>query len=83
VDAAAARQRAWAEKLLADDAELGLVVMGHTHRAAAVEVAPGRHYVNPGAWFDGLRYAVVTPRTAELRRFTPSAPLPPSPTAPR
>ncbi len=83
VDVAAARQRGWAEKLLADDAELGLVVMGHTHRAAAVEVAPGRHYVNPGAWFDGLRYAVVTARTAELRRFTPSAPLPPSPAAPR
>jgi len=83
VDAAAARQRAWAEQLLADDPALGLVVMGHTHRAAVVEVAPGRHYVNPGAWFDGFRYAVVTARTAELRRFTPSAPAPPSPAARR
>jgi UDP-2,3-diacylglucosamine hydrolase len=83
VDTAAARQRAWAERRLAEEPSLGLVVMGHTHRAAAVEVAPGRHYLNPGAWFDGLRYAVVTPRTVELRQFTPSAPLPPSPAAPR
>jgi UDP-2,3-diacylglucosamine pyrophosphatase LpxH len=79
VDAAAVRQRAWAEQLLTRDASLGLVVMGHTHRAAAVEVSPGRHYVNPGAWFDGFRYAVVTSRTAELRRFTPLAPAPPNP----
>jgi UDP-2,3-diacylglucosamine hydrolase len=83
VEAAAARQRAWAERRLAEDPSLGLVVLGHTHRAAAVEVAPGRHYLNPGAWFDGLRYAVVTPRTAELRQFSPSAPLPPTPAARR
>ena len=83
VDAAAARQRAWAEDVLARDPALGFVVMGHTHRAVAVEVEAGRHYVNPGAWFDGFRYAVVTAHAAELRRFTPSAPAPPSPAAPR
>lgn len=83
VDAAAGRQRAWAEALLARDPSLGLVVMGHTHRAAVVDAGPGRHYVNPGAWFDGFRYAVVTARAAELRRFTPSAPAPPIPSAPR
>ena len=83
VEAAAARQRAWAEELLARDASLGFVVMGHTHRAALVEPAPGRQYVNPGAWFDGFRYALVGARTAELRQFTPSAPLPPYPAARR
>ena len=83
VDTAAARQRAWAEALLMNDPSLSLVVMGHTHRAAVMEVAPGRHYLNPGAWFDGCRYAVATARTVELRQFTPSAPLPPTPAAPR
>lgn len=81
VDAAAARQRAWAETLLTNDPSLSLVVMGHTHRAAVMEVSPGRHYVNPGAWFDGFRYAVATQRAVELRQFTPSAPLPPTPAA--
>jgi len=83
VEAAAARQRAWAEQLLAGDPSLGFVVMGHTHRAALAEVAPGRHYLNPGAWFDGFRYAVITGRSAELRRFTPAEPPRPSPAAPR
>jgi UDP-2,3-diacylglucosamine hydrolase len=83
VDAAAARQRAWAEELLGREPALGFVVMGHTHRAAVTEAGPGRHYVNPGAWFDGFRYALVTGSSAELRRFTPSGPAPPTPAAPR
>jgi UDP-2,3-diacylglucosamine hydrolase len=85
VERAAAAQRAWADRLLLDDPTLGLVIMGHTHRAALSEPAPGRQYLNPGAWFDGFRYAIATARGAELRRFTPSAPLPPPlpPGAPR
>ena len=35
----------------------------------AMEVAPGRLYLNPGAWMDGLRYAVVTAGGAELRQY--------------
>jgi UDP-2,3-diacylglucosamine hydrolase len=66
---AADRQRAWAEGLLTEDASLGLVIMGHTHRAALHEPAPGRQYLNPGAWFDGFRYAVATETGAELCRF--------------
>lgn len=69
LERAAARQRAWAERALVDDATLGLVVMGHTHIPALVEPAPGRHYLNPGAWFDGFRYAVAGADWAELRRF--------------
>lgn len=66
---AAARQQAWAERALADDPSLGLVVMGHTHCAMLADIAPGRQYLNPGAWFDGFRYAVATEAGAELRTF--------------
>jgi UDP-2,3-diacylglucosamine hydrolase len=66
---AAARQRAWAERLLADDAAIGLLVMGHTHQAVLAEPTTGRQYLNPGAWFDGFRYAVATESGAELCTF--------------
>ncbi|HEU5168953.1 MAG TPA: UDP-2,3-diacylglucosamine diphosphatase [Gemmatimonadales bacterium] len=75
VDRGAALQREWAERLLAADPSVGLLILGHTHRAALTEPAPGRQYLNPGAWFDGFRYAVATGSGAELRQFTPSEPL--------
>jgi UDP-2,3-diacylglucosamine hydrolase len=65
---AAARQLAWAEATLRAEPALGVLVMGHTHRHALVEVAPGREYLNPGPWFEGGRYAVVTERASELRQ---------------
>jgi UDP-2,3-diacylglucosamine hydrolase len=68
---AAARQRAWAEQLLADHAGVGLLIMGHTHHAVLAELTAGRQYLNPGAWFDGFRYAVATESGAELRQFQP------------
>jgi UDP-2,3-diacylglucosamine hydrolase len=83
LDAAAQRQRVWAERRLADEPELGLVIMGHTHRAVLREIGPGRHYLNPGAWFDGFRYALATESGAELHEFTPAAPPLPRPAAPR
>ncbi len=83
LEAAAQRQLEWAERRLGSEPGLGLVVMGHTHRAALSEAGPGRQYLNPGAWFDGWRYAVATETGAELRGFTPAAPPPPQPTAPR
>lgn len=69
LDRAATRQRAWAEARLRSDAGLALLVMGHTHRATAVELLPGQWYLNPGAWFEGARYAVATPESVELRQF--------------
>jgi UDP-2,3-diacylglucosamine hydrolase len=78
---AALRQREWAAALLAAEPEVGLVIMGHTHQAALAELAPGRRYLNPGAWFDGFPYAVATESDVELRQFTPAAPLPPVPSA--
>jgi UDP-2,3-diacylglucosamine hydrolase len=80
---AAARQQHWAAGLLAAEPETGLVVMGHTHRAAVAELAPGRLYLNAGAWFDGFRYAVATETGAELCHFIPAAPPRPAPAAPR
>jgi UDP-2,3-diacylglucosamine hydrolase len=72
LDRAAATQRAWAEARLRTDRELGLVVMGHTHRPAVSEPIPGRHYCNPGAWMDAMRYAVATGSAVELRTWTGS-----------
>jgi UDP-2,3-diacylglucosamine hydrolase len=79
LERAASRQRDWAERLLTQDPTIGLLIMGHTHRAVLTEPAAGRQYLNPGAWFDGFRYAVATESEAELRSFTPAAQLQPSP----
>ena len=67
-DQAAALQRVWAERRLGEEA-LALLVMGHTHRAAATEPVAGRRYLNPGAWFDGFRYAVATGSEVSLRQY--------------
>jgi UDP-2,3-diacylglucosamine hydrolase len=83
LEAAAAQQRAWAAALLAREPDLGMVIMGHTHRAELSRAPTGGTYLNPGAWLDGLRYAVATEDGAELRQFNPGAPPPPAPTAPR
>jgi UDP-2,3-diacylglucosamine hydrolase len=77
---AAVRQRSWAARLLAAESDLALIIMGHTHWPELAEISPGRHYLNPGAWFDGFRYAIVTETGAELRQFTPTTPPPPRPT---
>lgn len=80
---AEARQRSWALDLLQREPDLDVVVLGHTHRSATADVGGGRQYLNPGAWFDDYRYAVVTEQTVELRRFSPAEPPPPAPVAPR
>ncbi|MGH7581545.1 MAG: UDP-2,3-diacylglucosamine diphosphatase [Gemmatimonadales bacterium] len=79
LEAAAAQQRAWAAALLAREPELGMVIMGHTHRAELSRTPTGGTYLNPGAWFEGLRYAVATEDGAVLRQFTPEAPPRPAP----
>jgi UDP-2,3-diacylglucosamine pyrophosphatase LpxH len=66
---AAARQTEWARQLLAEEDSVGLVIMGHTHRAVLTEPMAGRQYLNPGAWFDGFRYAVATESDARLCTF--------------
>jgi UDP-2,3-diacylglucosamine hydrolase len=66
---AAAHQEGWARERMAKEPELALLAMGHTHRAAIAEVRPGDLYLNPGAWFEGYRYAVAENGRAELRQF--------------
>jgi UDP-2,3-diacylglucosamine hydrolase len=79
VERSVARQRAWAAEALKRDQSLGLVILGHSHRALLEEPFPGRQLLNPGAWFDGFRYAIATAEGAELRQFTPAGPPPPPP----
>lgn len=66
---AARHQAGWALGRLQAEPELTLLAMGHTHRAATARSPHGSLYLNPGAWFDGYRYAVVSEEQAELRRF--------------
>jgi UDP-2,3-diacylglucosamine hydrolase len=68
---AAEHQAGWARARLEREPELSLIVMGHTHRARVEEPEPGRHYVNPGAWFDGYRYATLADGRVTLATFTP------------
>jgi UDP-2,3-diacylglucosamine pyrophosphatase LpxH len=65
------RQRRWALARLAQEPDVSLLVMGHTHRAIVEEVENGRRYVNPGAWFDGYRYAVADSSRVTLAQFAP------------
>ncbi|MEO8449752.1 MAG: metallophosphoesterase [Gemmatimonadota bacterium] len=66
---AAARQAEWAGEQIRQDPTIDLLVLGHTHRPATGEPEPGRHYLNPGAWIDGQRYAVVTETDIGLRQW--------------
>jgi len=70
LDRAEAAQAAYARALLEQRTELSLVVMAHTHRPRLDHVSDGRAYLNPGAFLDGGRYAVVTRETVELRQFS-------------
>jgi len=65
-----AQQEGWARARLAREPEVGLLIMAHTHHAAIADLAPHQQYLNPGAWFDGFRYAIATETGAELRTFT-------------
>ncbi len=70
LDRAAAAQRRWAADFLAAHADVQLVVMAHTHRPVVDRLPDGRAYLNPGAFLDGGRYAVVTATGVELKQFT-------------
>ena len=69
LDRAAAAQAAYARGVLARRPELSLVVMAHTHRARLEQIDGRRAYVNPGAFLDGGRYAVITHDNVELRNY--------------
>lgn len=60
---------AHAAELLRGDPSLELVVFGHAHRPELTEVAPGRHYLNPGDWIRSFTYGAVGPGGVELRSW--------------
>ncbi len=66
---AAALQQSWAEQRLRRAPVGTLLIMGHTHVAAAETPSPGRRYLNPGAWLEGQRYAVATDSMIELKQY--------------
>jgi UDP-2,3-diacylglucosamine hydrolase len=69
LDRAAARQAIRAREVLSREPELELLVLGHTHRAVLERLGERRWYLNPGAWADGGRYAMVTESGPALCRF--------------
>jgi len=69
LDRAEVAQAVYAKALLERRPELALVVMAHTHRPRLETLADGRAYLNPGAFLDGGRYAVITNDAVELRTF--------------
>jgi len=69
IEGAANAQAEWARKQLQQRRDLELLVMGHTHSPQLDQVEPGRWYLNPGAFADGGRYAVVTSGGPRLERF--------------
>ena len=71
LERAARAQSQYATDLLIRRPDLELVILAHTHRPALERLPDGRTYLNPGAWLDGYRYAVVTSATVELRQFEP------------
>jgi len=69
LDRAERAQARYAEELLARRPDLQLAILAHTHRPALAELPNGRAYVNPGAFLDGGRYAVVSASGVELKTF--------------
>lgn len=67
---AANGQATYAKQLLEQRPDLSLVILAHTHRAALETLPDGRAYLNPGAFLDAGRYAVVTRDRVELKQFT-------------
>jgi UDP-2,3-diacylglucosamine hydrolase len=71
LDRAAWAQARYATDMLACRPDLELVILAHTHRPALELLPDGRAYLNPGAWLDGSRYAIVTRDSVQLRQFEP------------
>jgi len=69
LDRAERAQARYAEELLARRSDLELVILAHTHRPALVQLPNRRAYLNPGAFLDGGRYAVITKSGVELKTF--------------
>ena len=65
--------RGVAERELAADPALELLVYGHSHVAALERMPSGNVYANAGSWLDAPTYLVVTPDRIAMRRWEDSA----------
>ena len=66
----------WAREQFAANAELQLIVCGHSHVPTLIEIVPGRYYVNSGDWVRHRSYVTLTPGSEpQLQEWTrqPSA----------
>lgn len=66
---AAAAQADYARRFFSERSDVDLLVMGHTHVPVVQTFGPRQWYLNPGAWMDGLRYAMISKDGPELRTF--------------
>jgi UDP-2,3-diacylglucosamine hydrolase len=62
--------RAVAQRELAAEPALDLLVFGHTHVAALERDAGGGVYANAGTWMDDTTYLCIDEHKLELRRWT-------------
>lgn len=51
----------WARERLREEPELDLIICGHSHLPAVVEIEPGRYYLNAGDWIRHDTYITVRP----------------------
>ena len=64
--------RAVAERELAADPSLELLVYAHSHVAALERMPSGNVYANAGSWLDAPTYLVATPERIVMREWTGS-----------
>jgi UDP-2,3-diacylglucosamine hydrolase len=55
----APRLEAWARAILQRSADVDVVLAGHSHLPACIEVFPDRFYVNTGDWIEHMSYSVL------------------------
>ncbi len=65
--------RAAAERRLAEEPGVELVVYGHSHVPALERMPAGGVYANAGSWLDAPTFLRVSPERVELRRWDGSA----------
>src|SRR5206468_8532110 len=65
--------RAVAERTLAADPALELLVFGHSHVSALERMPSGNVYANAGSWLDAPTFLAITPERIALREWDGSA----------
>jgi len=65
--------RAVAERRLAADRSVELMVFGHSHVSTLERMPSGNVYANAGSWLDAPTYLVVTPQRIVMRQWDGSA----------